>query len=350
LLLPLECAYNTSSMSKFDCTNPERTSPDMVHTFVDIEVDDRLTEYSLCNLCTDGIDKISHKPCVIGEYQCNCHDSRNPQSCDKERVGVEDVNRTHGHETKVECANKLAELCGVVKADGDQCHDCLSANSEVLKTSNCTSYDTYDYCPFRSTCQAALDNFCGDVKTNSSGCYTCRHSFSANLSQAGCSNSDMKAYCPSSYGHGCQGTGTPGDQVSCWKSNIARKTGGKWFSPTKEGQCDGYVGNGTCGWHINSMFTVNDTCVRNSIYTNMESHAPGCFAGCGQRNVSSPCWVSCFFDTFLGPDAHLSTHADLSKGIPMVDVEAGYLNAFRPESEGGCPRIPTTQGGKKFII
>jgi hypothetical protein len=26
----------------------------------------------------------------------------------------------------------------------------------------------------------------------------------------------------------------------------------------------------------------------------------GCFAGCGGRNTTNPCWIGCFFDTVLG--------------------------------------------------
>ena len=58
---------------------------------------------------------------------------------------------------------------------------------------------------------------------------------------------------------------------------------------------------------------VNKTCSDNTIYTTVETyagqHGSTCFQQCEDsgigplRNTSSTCWITCFYDTVLGPKA-----------------------------------------------
>lgn len=91
-LLPIEC-INPTSRAKFDCDNPERFG-DIVVTKVDMEIDNRYTKYSACNLC-NGTDPFTHKPCTVGTYVCDCfgHHSSGNQTCDAAKVGM--ANMSH---------------------------------------------------------------------------------------------------------------------------------------------------------------------------------------------------------------------------------------------------------------
>ena len=125
-----------------------------------------------------------------------------------------------------------------------------------------------------------------------------------------------------------------GDVVpwGCWAENIPRKTGGFWYSTLKEGEGK--------SWKVQSLRTVNETCLKSSIISSVEKHSTdGCFSDCGPtRNITSACWISCFFDTLLGPNAKKSTQLPLG-GMAVVDIEKSWTDAFLPESQGGCPQI-----------
>jgi len=270
LFLPIECAEG-GGMSGFDCSNPERTDPDMVHTYVDMVHDDRTTGYSLCNLCTDATDKVSHKPCTIGEYQCNCGSFGS--GCDKTKLGVEDI-----------------------PGGGGSSRRRTGPPSPTPPPS-----------PFPDWGRRRR------------------------------STSTMEDVEPEAQAQRC----VEGKEWSCYKNRLGQKTGGKWYSPLAEGHCDDTT-EGTCGWRVRNMFTVNDTCVRESVYTAVESQGPDCFADCAvPRNVSSACWINCFFGTMMGSSAGSPNGVwdPQTDGMNFSDVEQGYLNAFKPESEGGCPRI-----------
>ena len=71
----------------------------------------------------------------------------------------------------------------------------------------------------------------------------------------------------------------------------------------------------------------------------------GCFATCtdsgvgARRNTTSPCWISCFYDTVLGPDA--GTPGGAVAGMPLEDLVAAWQRGFGGVDEGGCAPMPT---------
>lgn len=134
----------------------------------------------------------------------------------------------------------------------------------------------------------------------------------------------------------------------CWKDQTSRKTGGMWYSTTSMGWC----GNGSsppppgCTWSVRQVVkVVNKTCSDSAIRDSVEAHdaAAGCFGTCEdsgtgpQRNISSPCWIRCFFSTVLGPEAGKPGGA--LAGMPLPDLLDAWDRPFRPESEGGCPAL-----------
>jgi hypothetical protein len=64
---------------------------------------------------------------------------------------------------------------------------------------------------------------------------------------------------------------------------------------------------------------------------------PACLEACGSQkaNVSSPCWVDCFFKAALGPDSYRPGGA--VTGISLDALKAAWLKPFEPEAAGGCP-------------
>lgn len=86
------------------------------------------------------------------------------------------------------------------------------------------------------------------------------------------------------------------------------------------------------------------------IYTAVEKYeaarpaaAAPCFSACadsgvgGARNVSSPCWIGCFYSAALGPDA--GTPGGAVAGVPLQTLLDAWNRPFLPEAEGGCPAL-----------
>jgi len=188
-------------------------------------------------------------------------------------------------------------------------------------------------CPPIGDCAAALQNFCGDAK-GTDACSNCTHQHERELDHAGCGWRDVWHFCPS----GCKAA-KPGEEWKCWDENIGIKTGGQWQSFRKEGRCNVNSPMGSCGWRVLSTKTVNESCLRDSLITTVESTSPDCFKACGARNETSPCWIGCFFDTILGPDAAHASGYDIVKGMPLDHLERGWTKAFQPAKDGGCAKI-----------
>ena len=67
----------------------------------------------------------------------------------------------------------------------------------------------------------------------------------------------------------------------------------------------------------------------------------GCFAQCGgQLNTTDLCWLRCFFETVLGPDAKVPGGA--VTGMPLSDLLDAWDRPFASEdpAAGGCPPLP----------
>jgi len=283
-LLPLECANASSaSRSHFDCDNPERVDPNLVVTKVDMIIDSRKTAYSACNLC-NGTDPFTRKPCVNGTYVCDCF-GHGSAPCDRAKIGSESI------------------------ADHFTPH--------VPSTQ----------------CSAALDTLCGKTTKNSKLCSACLYIHYSRLVQETCIEKDLESFCPNDFELCTARTAATAPEWACWDANIPRKTGGLWYSTLKEGMCNN--SSSTCGWKPTSTQTVHAPCLKDKLMSAVEAQGKPCFKTCGPRNETSTCWISCFFDTILGPDARHSISKPLG-GMPIADIKHAWTSAFSSEQEGGC--------------
>lgn len=335
-LLPLECADPNAGFSGgFDCDNAERTG-DLVVTKVEMEVDARFTNYSLCNFCEDGIDPISRQPCEVGKYHCDCGFS-NKTTCDPRRVGVESRAPTV---TSPSCTAALDSTCGAVRANATACSACWHQSVDALTAAQCGNFDIQTYCPIADACKDALETTCGAVQPNASACSTCGYAHGKELEAAGCGRYDLYRWCPNS---AC--SAAPGDEWKCWHHNIPQKAGGLWYSQLEAGLCRKGSPPGSCGWRMLSSSTVHEACLRDSVADAVEAaDEVACFQSCGPRNASSSCWIGCFFDTLLGPDARRNSSAGAVTGMALEDVVAGWTRPFLPEIAGGCPKMGASTG------
>eukprot|EP00911_Craspedida_sp_UC1_P002156 UC1_evm4s1656 len=137
----------------------------------------------------------------------------------------------------------------------------------------------------------------------------------------------------------------------CWKDAVAHKTcvgtgGGFWYSTTSDGFCGNDPANepAGCTWrlaHVNKR--VNKTCSDDKIYSTVEGFGRQCFRQCSgmgpHRNTSEPCWIKCFYNTVVGPEAG-HPHGALA-GMPIQDLKAAWQSPFRSNNPklGGCPAI-----------
>jgi len=304
-LLPLECANASKEVrAHFDCDNPERVDPDLVVTKVDMLIDSRITSYSGCNLC-NGTDPFSGRPCAKGSYVCDCLSSFHKGGpCDPKKVGIEDVKTAIGPH------------------------------------------------PIKPKCARALQQYCGDVKTLKTKCGLCVYWHRSELMKESCVSEDFFSFCPNAFGQ-CTDTSP---EWMCWAENIPRKSGGYWLSTLAQGLCKTYSPEGSCSWKVLSTTSVKNTCLKEKLVTRVESASPECFVPCGPRNTNSSCWISCFFDTLLGPQARHSSSVRLG-GLPIGDIEETWTGAFSPEEDGGCPLVdvppfstPSLEGLRETMI
>ena len=63
---------------------------------------------------------------------------------------------------------------------------------------------------------------------------------------------------------------------------------------------------------------------------------PACLDACGDQktNVTSPCWVDCFYKAALGPDSDKPGGA--VAGLSALELMQAWLKPFNPEADGGC--------------
>jgi len=130
-------------------------------------------------------------------------------------------------------------------------------------------------------------------------------------------------------------------KADCYTSNVFSKLSaenpGNWYSSLDQGYC----GNGTpnnCTWRVVSV----DKIVQRECHTRVfgdavAATAPGCFEDCGDQknNVSSPCWVDCFYKAALGPDSGKPGGA--VAGLSTAELVAAWQKPFLAEADGGCP-------------
>lgn len=291
-LLPLECANASGDFrSEFDCDNPERVDPDLVVSKVDVEVDDRFTMYSACNIC-NGTDPFTHQPCVKGTYKCDCEGGI---LCKSARVGMENVSSKFSPKNESQpsarCLQAMNATCWPSRQPFKTCASCMTAHVLHLGMETCKVNDMFSFCAGGGSTHHNWGNEC---------------------------TKDSKPW-------------------ECWRSNLPRKTGGFWYSTLEQGQCQDGSKAGSCSWRIRATASVRNDCLQDRLMTTAETAAKDCFSACGPRNSTSPCWIACFFDTVLGPEARNSTNVT---GLPLESLATAFAGSFEPESQGGCPRVP----------
>lgn len=133
----------------------------------------------------------------------------------------------------------------------------------------------------------------------------------------------------------------------CWQTKILDKLDGIdegfWYSTLDYGYCPHHPDlPGNCTWDLESVDKiVNKSCHADSFAAAVEKYNASCFDGCGTaRNVSSPCWVTCFYTTVLGPDAGRA--GGKVAGVPTEKLVKAWLDPFASEdpTKGGCPGMP----------
>jgi len=117
----------------------------------------------------------------------------------------------------------------------------------------------------------------------------------------------------------------------CWGTVIDRLVRGYWYSTPSKGQHK--------SWKTVSTVSVKSDCVKDAISTVVEKAGPQCFNKCGnKRDYQSECWITCFFDTLLGPESSKAL-GKRGGGMDMDVIVNAWKNTFLPESQGGCPKV-----------
>lgn len=75
---PLVCENGTkpSRFGPNPCANPEAGGEDLMVNKLTLEVDSRFSGYAACNVCVNGTDPFSKKPCKVDTYSCGCYDEK----------------------------------------------------------------------------------------------------------------------------------------------------------------------------------------------------------------------------------------------------------------------------------
>ena len=112
---------------------------------------------------------------------------------------------------------------------------------------------------------------------------------------------------------------------------------GSWYSSLEQGYC-GNAGS-ACTWRVVSVEKIVQRQCHATIFGEaVQQHGdPACLDGCGDQrnNISSPCWVDCFYKAALGPDAGKVGGA--VAGLTLDQLKAAWTKPFLPERLGGCP-------------
>lgn len=92
---------------------------------------------------------------------------------------------------------------------------------------------------------------------------------------------------------------------------------------------------------------INQQCQTRALDQLVASTGKQCFSACSQpTNQSSSCWVDCFFETVLGPDADkkLKPPGSQAGAMGLDDLAAAWLQGFGSDdpTAGGCPPCPAS--------
>jgi hypothetical protein len=98
------------------------------------------------------------------------------------------------------------------------------------------------------------------------------------------------------------------------------------------------VGDGV-GWRlVDTVRTVNATCVNGRVYAVVRAARPRCFAPCGSQPDTSDCAITCFYQVVLGD----KTRGGVGPGMDKQALISAFEGAFAPvapNGTGGCPEL-----------
>lgn len=97
-----------------------------------------------------------------------------------------------------------------------------------------------------------------------------------------------------------------------WKYNASKLIGGSWFSTQAGGNCDD-PSTTTCQWRVvETVKTVNATCVNANLHKAVIGVNPRCFSACPDpADIRSNCWISCFYSTLFGGAVNVEKLVDV---------------------------------------
>eukprot|EP01045_Picozoa_sp_COSAG04_P011636 COSAG04_NODE_755_length_10558_cov_3.555407_10_plen_157_part_01 len=97
------------------------------------------------------------------------------------------------------------------------------------------------------------------------------------------------------------------------------------YSSTSNGYCNDTAS--FCTWRVAEVVKrVQQSCLNDHINTAVEASNEACFATCGARNITSDCWITCFYEGVLGSEV---AKGGALAGMPLAELDAAWLGAFR---------------------
>ena len=144
------------------------------------------------------------------------------------------------------------------------------------------------------------------------------------------------------HGWGCEKNASA---AQCYIVNafkkLAKDMPGFWYSSLASGYCGSphKANSSVCTWRVASVEKiVTRQCHSDVFGKEVLSHGePSCLNACGAQrtNISSPCWVDCFYKAALGPEAGKVGGA--VEGMSLQKLVAAWEKPFLPVEFGGCP-------------
>eukprot|EP01065_Artemidia_motanka_P034293 TRINITY_DN4158_c0_g1_i1.p1 TRINITY_DN4158_c0_g1~~TRINITY_DN4158_c0_g1_i1.p1 ORF type:complete len:530 (+),score=122.62 TRINITY_DN4158_c0_g1_i1:55-1644(+) len=236
------------------------------------------------------------------------------------------------------CGAALFDHCyeSLWAGDAVACSECAAA------VSGCSDADVKALCHTEaSTCAAAVHKRCGTpVAGDEIGpCRQCAFTADAEaeMRAAGCNSSLVNSAC------GARGSGFVTGKWGHYLLDFACHMNGTWYSTQGPGKCNTSDPSEQCWWNVvDTVATKNQSCVDDRVVSTVRRRdTTGCWAGCPQpNNQSTACYLDCLFTTMLGNE---------TRGIPPTPASVlteAFENAFKPESQGGCPEIVPPAGGR----
>ena len=252
------------------------------------------------------------------------------------------------------CQGALAQHCDTAfnSVPRDKCMSCAHDHLSELLNNGCSVDLIAKACSEPHGCTDAMQASCGKSgtasacrKQNQTACKECEQcGFRSPLtSAANCSFELLYESC-GDYSHGHHHRSIYDE----WMGGLACLADGNWYSTQSVSECQPDDNTGAnCWWRrranspAKGKRMINATCADNRVTAALRQKNPSCWEACGPEdaaNSTSLCSVSCLFTTMLGNET-LGT-----KPMTKTAVVQPFIDAFKPESQGGCPdAVPATR-------